>query len=143
MTRIANRIASLGMAGSVVALMAMPAVSATRPDQPVQAWSAMAGVETATLLEQTQDLPTSNMAVGDQPYCADDAEIHQTLKHDFNEAPVPGDGHAATELWASQQMGTWTLVAPRKDDTSCIIASGIGYDTARDVDVYYQTAGLR
>lgn len=143
MTRIANRIACLGMAGSVMAAMAMPAVSATRPDQPVQAWSAMAGVDAATLLEQAQDLPTSDMAVGDQPYCADDAEIHQTLKHDFNEAPVPGDGHAATELWASQQMGTWTLVAPRRDDTSCIIASGIGYDTARDVDVYYSTAGLR
>ncbi|MCZ0961369.1 hypothetical protein [Paracoccus benzoatiresistens] len=143
MTRTAARIARLGMAGSVSLLMAMPAVSATRPDQPVQAWPAMSGVDTATLLEQAQDLPTSDMAVGDQPYCADDAEIHRTLKHDFNEAPVPSDGHAATELWASQQMGTWTLVAPRKDDTSCIIASGIGYDTARDVDVYYQTVGLR
>ncbi|SNR33130.1 hypothetical protein [Paracoccus sediminis] len=143
MTRIAHRIARLGLAGSVVALMAVPAVSATRPDQPVQAWPAMAGVDTATLLEQAQDMPTSDMAVGDQPYCAADAEIRLTLKQDFNESPVPGDGHAATELWASDQMGTWTLVAPRADDTSCIIASGIGYDTARDVNVYYQTAGLR
>ena len=143
MTRIATRIARVVMAGSVAALMAMPALSATRPDQPVQAWPAMAGVETATLLEQAQDLPTSDMAVGDQPYCAADSEIHQTLQDDFNEAPVPGDGHAATELWASDQMGTWTLVAPRPDDTSCIIASGIGYDMARNVDVYYQTAGLR
>ncbi|GHG13434.1 MULTISPECIES: hypothetical protein [Paracoccus] len=143
MSRIATRIVRLGVAGSVAALMAMPAISATRPDQPVQAWPAMAGVDTATLLEQAQDLPTSDMAVGDQPYCAADAEIQQTLRHDFNETPVPGDGHAATELWASDQMGTWTLVAPRRDDTSCIIASGIGYDQARDVDVYYQTAGLR
>ncbi|GGF62248.1 hypothetical protein GCM10011402_12840 [Paracoccus acridae] len=143
MTRIAIRIARFGMAGSVAALVALPAASATRPDQPVQAWPAMAGVDTATLLEQAQDLPVSDMAVGDQPYCAADAEIHQTLQQDFNETPVPGDGHAATELWASDQMGTWTLVVPRKDDTSCIIASGIGYDTARDVDVYYQTAGLR
>ena len=147
MTRIATRIARVGMAGSVAALMAMPALSATRPWDAVvafvQAWPAMAGVETATLLEQAQDLPTSDMAVGDQPYCAADSEIHQTLQDDFNEAPVPGDGHAATELWASDQMGTWTLVAPRPDDTSCIIASGIGYDAARDPDVYYQTAGLR
>lgn len=143
MTRIAIRIARFGMAGSVAALVALPAASATRPDQPVQAWPAMAGVDTATLLEQAQDLPVSDMAVGDQPYCAADAEIHQTLQQDFNETPVPADGHAATELWASDQMGTWTLVVPRKDDTSCIIASGIGYDTARDVDVYYQTAGLR
>ena len=143
MTRIAIRIARFGMAGSVAALLAMPAASATRPDQPVQAWPAMAGVDTATLLEQAQDLPVSDMAVGDQPYCAADAEIHQTLQQDVNETLVPGDGHAATELWASDQMGTWTLVVPRRDDTSCIIASGIGYDTARDVDVYYRTAGLR
>lgn len=143
MTRIAPRIAHLGIAASVAALMALPALSATRPDHPVQAWPAMAGVDTATLLEQAQDLPTSDRAVDDQPYCAVDREIHQTLKHDFDESPVPIDGHAATELWASHQMGTWTLVVPRQDDTSCIIASGIGYDTARDVDVYYQTVGLR
>lgn len=143
MPRIANRIARLGLAGSVVALMAVPAVSATRPDQPVQAWSAMAGVDAATLLDRAEDLPVSDMAVGDQPYCASDAEIGQTLRHDFNESPVPGDGHGATELWASEQMGTWTLVAPRQDRTSCIIASGIGYDSARDVTVYYRTAGLR
>lgn len=143
MTRTAFRITRLGIAAGVAAVMAMPAMSATRPDQPVQAWSAMAGVDTATLLEQAQDLPTSDMAISDQPYCAVNTEIHQTLRHDFNEAPVAGDGHPATELWASAQMGTWTLVAPREDDTSCIIASGIGYDTARNVDVYYQTAGLR
>lgn len=143
MSPIATRIVRLGLAGSVAALMAMPAASATRSDQPVQAWSAMAGVDVATLLEQAEDLPTSDMALGDQPYCASDAEIGQTLRHDFNEAPVQGDGHAAIELWASAQLGTWTLVAPREDDTSCIIASGIGYDRSRDVEIYYRTAGLR
>lgn len=142
MTRIAVRIARLGLAGGVLALMAMPAAAATRPDQPVQSWSAMAGVDVATLLDRAQDLPISDMAVGDQPFCAPDAEIRQTLRQDFDEAPVPGDGHSATELWASQQMGTWTLVAPRPDATSCIIASGIGYDRSRDVDAYYRAAGL-
>lgn len=148
MTRIASRIARLGLAGSVMLSMAMPAVSATRPDQPVQAWPAMAGVPVEVLLERAQTLPLSEMAAGDQPYCAADAEIHQTLEHDFAEAPVAGTGPAAigqdaTELWASDQMGTWTLVAPRVDGTSCIIASGIGYDAGRDVEVYFHTAGLR
>lgn len=148
MTRIASRIARLGLAGSVVLSMAMPAVSATRPDQPVQAWPAMAGVPIEVLLERAQTLPVSDMAAGDQPYCAADAEIHQTLKHDFAESPVAGAGQDTTaqdttELWASDQMGTWTLVAPRADGTSCIIASGIGYDAGRDTDVYFHTAGLR
>ena len=40
-------------------------------------------------------------------------------------------------------MGTWTLVATRPDDTSCIIASGIGYDDRKAAEVYYTTAGLR
>lgn len=40
-------------------------------------------------------------------------------------------------------MGTWTLVAPRADETSCIIASGIGFDAERDVETYYRTAGLK
>lgn len=115
MTRTATRIARLTMAGSVALLTAMPAISATRPDQPVQVWSAMAGVPVQTLLQQAQDMPTSDMAVGDQPYCATDAEIHQTLQHDFNEAPVDSEGHAMTQLWGSDQMGTWTLVAPRDD----------------------------
>lgn len=143
MYRTANRISRLGMAGSVALLMAMPAYSAIRSDQPVQGWSAMAGIDTATLLQQAQDMPTSDMAVGDQPYCADDSEIHQTLTQDFSENRIDAQQHAGTELWGSDQMGTWTLVAPRKDNTSCIIASGIGFDEEKSVEVYYTTAGLQ
>ncbi len=143
MTRTASRIARQMMAGSVALLMAMPAYSAIRSDQPVQGWSAMAGVDTATLLDQAQDMPTSDLAVNDQPYCADNSEIHQTLQEEFNENRVDTTSHQGTELWGSQQMGTWTLVAPRGDQTSCIIASGIGYDTQRDVEVYYKVSGLQ
>lgn len=142
MSRTAHRIVKLFTAGSVMLLTAVPALSATRSDQPVQGWSAMAGVDIATLLDRAQDLPETDMAVGDQPYCADDPEIHRTLKSDFSETRVDAS-HQGTELWGSDQMGTWTLVAPRGDQTSCIIASGIGYDDQQDVEVYYQTAGLR
>ena len=124
MTRIAIRIARFGMAGSVAALVALPAASATRPDQPVQAWPAMAGVDTATLLEQAQDLPVSDMAVGDQPYCAADAEIHQTLQQDFNETPVPGDGHAAIARIASTSGPGTLRPAPTSRRSSCASSSG-------------------
>jgi hypothetical protein len=143
MTRNAFRLARPLMAGSVALLMALPAYAAIRADRPVQAWSAMEGVSVPALLQQAQDLPISDMAIDDQPYCAEDAEIQQTLQHDFNEKPVDASQHAGTQLWGSQQMGTWTLVAPRADDTSCIIASGIGYQQGRDVKVYYRTAGLK
>lgn len=143
MSRTANRFVSLIVAGSAALLTAMPAVALTRADQPVQGWSAMQNTDVATLLDAAQDMPLSEVAINDQPYCAVNAEIHQTLNKDFNESRIDSQGHAGTELWGSDQMGTWTLVAPRGDDTSCIIASGIGFDDQRDLDVYYVTAGLK
>ncbi|MBM3603985.1 MAG: hypothetical protein FJX25_04330 [Alphaproteobacteria bacterium] len=142
MTRIAPRLARLGMAGSVALLTAMPALAASRPDQPVQGWSAMQGTDPATLLNDVQTMPLSAVAVDDQPYCATDDEIAQTLATDFNEQPIDTAGAGGTELWGSDLMGTWTLVAARDDDTSCIIASGIGYSDEKSADLFYRTAGL-
>ncbi len=142
MYRSAIRIARLAVIGSVAVLVATPSYAAIRKDQPVQSWSAMKGIDTPALLEQAQDLPTSDMAVGDQPYCAHDREIHQTLSQDFHEHRVDALSHQGTELWGSDKLGTWTLVALRDDNTSCIIASGIGFDDQRDVEVYYNNAGL-
>ena len=140
MTR-ADRITRLGCAGVVALLSVTPALSAS-PNQPVQGWSAMQGIEPAALLEDIQTMPVSEMAVDDQPYCADDAEIAATLEQDFAEHPVDMTGVQGTQLWGSDQLGTWTLVAPRADQTSCIIASGIGYEGGTDVKLYYTTAGL-
>lgn len=142
MTRTAHRLGRFALAGSVALLTATSAFAATRPDQPVQGWSAMEGVAVTALLEQAQDMPTSDMAIGDQPYCASDGEIGQTLTHDFNEQRIEADASTGTELWGSEQMGTWTLVATRDDQTSCIIASGIGYQNDRDAEVYYEVSGL-
>ena len=141
MTR-ADRIVRLGLAGSVVLLGAMPAFSASRSDQPLQVWSAMQGIAPAALLEDVHALPLSEMAIDDQPYCAADQEIAETLTTDFNEVPVDHSDDSGTELWGSDQLGTWTLVAPRADDTSCIIASGIGFTADRQTEAYYTVAGL-
>ena len=51
-------------------------------------------------------------------------------------------GVQGTQLWGSDQLGTWTLVAPRDDQTSCIIASGIGFSDDRSTQAYFQVAGL-
>lgn len=143
MCRTTNRIARLTVIGSVALLLAAPSHAAVRSDQPVQSWPAMMGVDTPSLLQQAQDLPTSDMAIGEQPYCAHDSEIQQTLSQDFHEDRIDDKAHQGTELWGSDKLGTWTLVAPRSDNTSCIIASGIGFDKKRDIEVYYRNAGLR
>lgn len=142
MQSTASRIARLCAAGSVLLLTAVPSLSSNRADQPVQSWSAMAGMDVLTLLEQAQTMPLSELAVEDQPYCAENSEIHEALRGDFDETRVDRS-HQGTELWGSDRMGTWTLVAPRADSTSCIIASGVGFDSRIDVEVYYTTAGIR
>lgn len=141
MTRT-DRIVRLGIAGSVALLSAMPALSASPSDPTVQVWSAMQGTEPAALLASVDSLPVSELAIDDQPYCAADHEIAATLEQDFSEHPVDLDGDSGTELWGSDLMGTWTLVAPREDDTSCIIASGIGFTTDKTAEAFYTVAGL-
>lgn len=141
MTRTANRIARLAMVGSVTLLTAMPGLAATASN-PIQGWSAMKGTDTATLLRDVQTMPLSSQATEDQPYCASDAEIADTLEHDFNELPIDTANADGTHLWGSDQLGTWTLVATRADQTSCIIASGIGFDDQADTEEYYEVAGL-
>lgn len=133
-------IAAAAMLGFVSAADAAP-----RADAKIEGWSAMENIPAAALLHLAQDMPLSEVAISDQPYCASDAEIAQTLNHDFNESLVDTSGHQGmgTELWGSDQMGTWTLVAARSDDTSCIIASGIGFSTDKDADAFYRVAGLR
>ena len=142
MKSIANNIACLSAAAGVALLSVVPAVAAPRPDAPVEGWSAMRGVLPAAMLEHIDAMPLSEDAIADQPYCATDDEIQSTLTHDFSEELIVTAGFAATELWGSDQLGTWTLVAARADETSCIIASGTGFSDDRTPDVYFQTAGL-
>lgn len=142
MTRIAHGIAPLSLAGSVALLTALPAIPATQSDPTADARPARSGMAATEGLDLAGDPPATDMVVGDRPYCADNKEIHGVLKADFNETPVDRQTHEGAHLWGSRQLGTWTLVAPRDDATSCIIASGIGYSSGRDVEDYYETAGL-
>ncbi|WP_372803263.1 hypothetical protein [Paracoccus seriniphilus] len=137
-----TRTARIILAGSVALLTAMPALASRISDQPVQGWSAMGDSNAAQLLARIDSLPESDRAASDQPYCAPDSEIHRTLRHDFEEQPVESADGDMTRLWGSAQLGTWTVVVGRDDRTSCIIASGIGFDPAQDAEVYFQTAGL-
>ncbi|MDO5647026.1 hypothetical protein [Paracoccus sp. (in: a-proteobacteria)] len=140
MFRTLIRTARMTLAAGMAAVLAAPAMASI--DQPVQAWSAMSGTTPAALMAQAPAMPLSDDAIDDQPYCASDAEIAMTLRHDFAENPVDTQQVAGAELWGSDVLGTWTLVAERDNDTSCIIASGIGYQDERAVTDYYVVSGL-
>lgn len=107
-------------------------------------WSAVIGSDVSALLARGHEFDAGTAAAADAPYCDADAAIARTLSHDFGEALVDDAriGGAVTQLWGSDLMGTWTLVMARPDNTSCVVASGIGFSSGENPGVYYTKAGL-
>lgn len=141
-----NRLAALALAGAtLLPAAAFPAVESFRgADTQPRGWSAVAGSDTASVIEMAAALPATDMGEGNSPYCDTDPAIARTLAQDFGESLIDGskiDGNDA-QLWGSPVMGTWTLVLARPDATSCIVASGIGFRDNANPDVYYAKAGL-
>ena len=62
--------------------------------------------------------------------CQPHAGMSQMLQTDFHEAPqlaAQTETGLGMELWASDQMGTWTALHRGSDGISCVVASGIGW----------------
>lgn len=106
-----------------------------------QGWSAVSGMDPRAVREMARSLPLSDDATGDQPWCGRDTEIEATLNHDFDERKI-ATNMRDTALWGSQQMGTWTMVLERPDQTSCIIASGVGFSEQASPSAYFSQVGL-
>lgn len=106
-----------------------------------QGWSAVSGVDPRAVRELARNLPVSEDATGDQPWCSHNAQIEAALSHDFEEEKIATNARD-TALWGSQMMGTWTMVLERPDQTSCIIASGIGFSEQASPDAYFVRVGL-
>ncbi|MFI0396420.1 hypothetical protein [Paracoccus jiaweipingae] len=103
-----------------------------------RAWTAIAGADTASVMEAARS-QTANGA--ETPYCDATGTVQTTLDHDFGEAFV-SKGRDGTELWGSNLMGTWTLVMDRGDQTSCVVASGVGFNEKTSPQRYFALAGL-
>ena len=63
----------------------------------------------------------------DEPYCDLRVTVTETLANDFHETrvtvPEERDG-ILVELWASERLGTWTMLATRADGISCVVETG-------------------
>lgn len=81
----------------------------------------------------------------DEPHCGAHISIVETLAHDFAESAVErrilADGMRVS-LWASEIMGTWTMVHAGDDGISCIIASGTGWTSDRPSDEVFAQVAL-
>lgn len=122
-------VAASGPASGAVTSRADNASAAPTTATGLRGWSAIAGQSPDAVIEIARTLPLSQEATGDQPWCAQSAEIARTLSHDFDERKVATDANG-TALWGSGLTGTWTMVLERANSTSCVIASGIGYSDA-------------
>lgn len=77
----------------------------------------------------------------DQPFCGGGDLLAQTLAHDFAEQVVErriGADGLVTELWASDVLGTWTVVHQKEDGLSCIISSGTGWASDSQADDVFE-----
>lgn len=115
--------------------------TAPEPSGAVKGWTAVAGMSGPAVVRLARILPDAAEADGDQPWCDKDAIVQAALRTEFEEDLVTrrADG---TQLWGSDLTGTWTVLLDRKDDTQCVIASGVGYRDGTNPLTFYSKVGL-
>lgn len=69
-----------------------------------------------------------------QEQCGNTADVYAALLHQFGEyrraAGYLGDMSGWVEVWGNPEgEGTWTIVVSLPTGETCLIASGIGFDT--------------
>lgn len=91
------------------------------------------------------DLPELAVQPVDQPHCGEHGLLAQTLSEDFDESAVErrvaADG-LMIELWASELMGTWTVLHRGDDGMSCIVSSGTGWNADTPPDQVFSSVAL-
>ena len=75
------------------------------------------------------------------PWCDATSEIAGALGSEFGERLVLSK-QGGLHLWGSAEMGTWTMLLTRPDQTSCVVASGTGYHDSTDPAAIFRQAGL-
>lgn len=147
---MAHRIAPAALAlAAASALMSVApanlALSATQGgavmrDQ-VKGWPAVAGLSGREVLTLARTLPATPEVDPAKPWCDTAASVDRQLDDQFAESLITR-GSEGTQLWGSPLMGTWTVVLARPDQTSCIIASGIGFEEGANPAIYFGRVGL-
>lgn len=122
--------------GYAVAIDRLEGGFGTEATPTIMAYAASSGAE-----QQFPDVTVNGNLAVDQPYCGGDDLLAQTLAHDFAEQVVErriGADGFVTELWASDVLGTWTVVHQKEDGISCIISSGTGWASESQADDVFE-----
>lgn len=135
------KLAAMALVLALPATGALATITARAENSEPRGWSAVAGMDPRSVREMARTLPVSADATDDKPWCDRNAEVEASLTQDFNEEKVATNGRD-TALWGSDLMGTWTVVLERPDQTSCVIASGIGFSGGANPTAYFTQVGL-
>ncbi|PZO67671.1 MAG: hypothetical protein DI498_01385 [Paracoccus denitrificans] len=99
-----------------------------------RAYSAIEGMSVRDVMAVARTLPTTTIDPA-QPWCDLTGAIDESLRIEFGEQRIASQGGLV--LYGSDEAGTFTLVMPRADKTSCVVGSGTGYRDASNPDRIY------
>ena len=111
---------------------------AAPPKTEIAAWDASAPLS-------IYDMPGHAMPDFARPHCEPHSTLAANLQHDFEEHPVVAlqtSGGLDIQLFASDLMGTWTLVHKGSDGISCIVSSGTGWAKGTSPETIFAAAAL-
>ncbi|MFC6710955.1 hypothetical protein [Paracoccus cavernae] len=141
-----RRLAIASACATAIALSGGPTLAAitSRSDNLAnpRGWSAVSGMDVQAVIDLAHRLPSVTSNEPDEPFCAPTGDLTDILHQDFDETLV-SHGTQETSLWGSRAMGTWTLTLNRPDQTSCVVASGIGYSPNTNPMRFYHQAGMK
>ncbi|WP_299139867.1 S-adenosyl-L-homocysteine hydrolase [uncultured Tateyamaria sp.] len=67
--------------------------------------------------------------------CMSSTEMEATLIDWYGEAPIAETATQSTQVWASDDSGTWTLVQYLADGQSCVLAQGSDWGASVSEDL--------
>lgn len=118
--------------------------SLPEPAPEIVAWSA-APAAGLSVHGMPGDLPGHEANAYDQPHCDANAGMTSVLSQDFQEQRIDTRTRAdglLFDLYASDDMGTWTLVHRGVDGISCVVSSGTGWTSVTSPEQIFDGANL-
>jgi hypothetical protein len=124
--------------------LAVPVTVAQSKTDPLTSSSDLSQTQTMRPMDDHSDVAYGDLSVFDtistygedqnstEPYCDQRGTLISTLNTDFAEKPKvrsPLPMNRSVELFASDIMGTWTAVYTRADGISCVVSSGIDWES--------------
>ncbi|MCJ8138237.1 hypothetical protein [Falsirhodobacter halotolerans] len=127
----------MALAGAALTVLAGPVAAVVNP---------ASGAERVDLAYYDAVTRTGMDQLATDPYCASPEMLAIDLGEVYGEdivATHARDDGRSFDLWASPEMGTWTVSYTRPDGVACVIGSGTDWDAGDSATERLVQVGLR